>query len=91
MRLRTCRGMTVHELADWLRNHQEAMSAALLDGTYQPEPARKKEFPKPAGGMRQLGIPTVVDRLVQQAILQVMNPIIDPTFSNSSYGQRWPV
>ncbi len=81
-------GMTVHELADWLRSHQEALTASLLDGTYQPQPVRKAEFPKPDGGMRQLGIPTVADRLVQQAILQVMNPIIDPTFSNSSYGFR---
>src|SRR5260370_121769 len=81
-------GMTVHELADWLRNNQEALTASLLDGTYQPQPVRGAEFRKPEGGMRQLGIPTVVDRLVQQAILQVMNPLIDPTFSNSSYGFR---
>lgn len=81
-------GMTVHELADWLRNNQEALTASLLDGTYQPQPVRGAEFRKPDGGMRQLGIPTVVDRLVQQAILQVMNPLIDPTFSNSSYGFR---
>ena len=72
----------------WLRNHQEALTASLLDGTYQPHPVRGAEFRKPDGGMRQLGIPTVADRLVQQAILQVMNPIIDPTFSNSSYGFR---
>jgi len=81
-------GMTVHELVDWLRNHQEALIASLLDGTYQPQPVRGAEFRKPEGGMRQLGIPTVVDRMVQQAILQVMNPIIDPAFSNSSYGFR---
>jgi len=81
-------GMTVHELVDWLRNHQEALIVSLLDGTYQPQPVRGTEFRKPEGGMRQLGIPTVVDRMVQQAILQVMNPIIDPTFSNSSYGFR---
>jgi RNA-directed DNA polymerase len=81
-------GMTVHELADWLRKNQEALTASLLDGTYQPQPVRGVQFPKPDGGMRQLGIPTVVDRLVQQAMLQVMNPLIDPTFSNSSYGFR---
>ena len=81
-------GMTVHELADWLRNHPEALKASLLDGTYGPQPVRGVQFRKPEGGQRQLGIPVVVDRLVQQAILQVLNPILDPTFSNSSYGFR---
>ena len=81
-------GMTVHELADWLREHSVALTASLLDGTYQPQPVRGAQFRKPEGGQRQLGIPVVVDRLVQQAILQVLNPIFDPTFSNSSYGFR---
>ena len=81
-------GMTVHELADWLRNHHEALTASLLDGTYQPQPVRGVQIPKPGGGQRQLGIPVAVDRLVQQAILQVLNPIFDPTFSNSSFGFR---
>jgi RNA-directed DNA polymerase len=81
-------GMTVHELADWLRNNHEALKASLLDGTYGPQPVRGVQFRKPEGGQRQLGIPVVVDRLVQQAILQVLNPILDPTFSNSSYGFR---
>lgn len=81
-------GMTVDELADWLRNNQVALTASLLDGTYQPQPVRGVRIPKPGGGQRQLGIPVVVDRLVQQAILQVLEPIIDPTFSNSSYGFR---
>src|SRR5438094_9953389 len=80
--------MTVYELADWLRNNQEALTASLLDGTYQPDPVRGVQIRKPGGGKRQLGIPVVVDRLVQQAILQVLNPILDPTFSNSSYGFR---
>lgn len=81
-------GMTVHELADWLRQNQVALTASLLDGTYQPQPVRGAQIPKPGGGKRQLGIPVAVDRLVQQAILQVLNPILDPTFSNSSYGFR---
>jgi RNA-directed DNA polymerase len=80
--------MTVHELADWLRENNEALTASLLDGTYRPRPVRGVSIPKPGGGQRQLGIPVVVDRLVQQAILQVLDPIFDPTFSNSSYGFR---
>jgi len=81
-------GMTVHELADWLRNNHEALTASLLEGTYWPLPVRGAQFRKPDGGQRQLGIPVVVDRLVQQAMRQVLNPIWDPTFSNSSYGFR---
>lgn len=81
-------GMTVHELADWLRENTVALQASLLDGTYQPQPVRGVQLEKPDGGKRQLGIPVVVDRLVQQAILQVLDPIFDPTFSNSSYGFR---
>ena len=77
-------GMTVHELADWLRNNHEVLKASLLEGTYRPQPIRGVQFRKPEGGQRQLGIPVAVDRLVQQAILQVLNPILDPTFSNSS-------
>ncbi len=81
-------GMTVHELFDWLRSNYQALKASLLDGTYQPQAVRGVQFRKPEGGQRQLGIPVVVDRVVQQAILQVLNPILDPTFSNSSYGFR---
>lgn len=63
-------GMTVHELADWLRQNHAALTASLLDGTCQPQPVRGVRIPKPGGGQRQLGIPVAVDRLVQQAILQ---------------------
>jgi len=81
-------GMTVHELLDWLRENVVALTASLREGTYQPYPVRGVQLPKPEGGKRQLGIPVVVDRMVQQAILQVLEPIFDPTFSNSSYGFR---
>lgn len=81
-------GMTIDEMLDWFAEHKEEFTASLLDGSYQPQPVRRVEIPKPGGGMRQLGIPTVVDRLVQQAILQVLEPILDPTFSDSSYGFR---
>lgn len=81
-------GMTVHQLLDWLRENSAALTASLLDGTYQPHPVRGVQISKSGGGKRQLGIPVVVDRMVQQAILQVLEPIFDPTFSNSSYGFR---
>ncbi len=80
--------MTVEQLDGWLVKHRENVKAALLDGAYHPKPARGVMIPKPGGGMRQLGIPTVVDRVIQQAILQVLDPILDPTFSQHSYGFR---
>jgi RNA-directed DNA polymerase len=81
-------GLTVGQLAGWIKQHGQELTASLLDGSYQPQPVRGVQIPKPGGGMRQLGIPTVVDRLVQQAMLQVLEPIIDPNFSESSYGFR---
>jgi RNA-directed DNA polymerase len=81
-------GMTIGQLRSWLAAHKEELIATLLDGSYRPQPVRGVQIPKPGGGVRQLGIPTVVDRLVQQAILQVLEPLLDPTFSPSSYGFR---
>ena len=81
-------GMTVGELGIWLETHREELVARLLDGSYEPQEVREVLIPKPGGGVRHLGIPTVIDRLVQQAILQVLDPMLDPTFSESSYGFR---
>jgi len=81
-------GMTIQNLAAWINEHKEELIASLLDGSYRPQPVRRVDIPKPGGGMRQLGIPTVIDRLIQQAILQVLEPLLDPTFSASSYGFR---
>jgi RNA-directed DNA polymerase len=81
-------GMTVDDLRPWIAKNKDALLTALLDGSYQPQPVRGVEIPKPGGGKRQLGIPTVVDRLVQQATLQVLEPLLDPSFSASSFGFR---
>ena len=81
-------GMTVDDLYAWLVEHKERLIASLLDGSYQPQEIRGVEILKPGGGVRQLGIPTVVDRLVQQALLQVLGPLLEPTYSASSYGFR---
>jgi group II intron reverse transcriptase/maturase len=81
-------GMTVGELAPYLRAHWPAIREALLAGTYQPSAVRRHLMPKSDGGTRQLGIPTVLDRFIQQLLLQVLQPIFDPTFSEHSHGFR---
>jgi RNA-directed DNA polymerase len=81
-------GMDVRELERWLKEHGSMLKDQLLTGDYHPQPVRRVEIPKPNGGRRQLGIPTVIDRMVQQALLQTLTPIFDPYFSESSYGFR---
>lgn len=82
-------GMTVDDLMGHCRTHWTRIRQELLDGTYRPQPVRRVEIPKPDGkGVRMLGIPTVLDRLIQQALLQVLQPIFDPIFSVESFGFR---
>lgn len=81
-------GMTVDQLSDYLRAHWPTHRDELLGGTYTPSPVRRVEIPKPDGGVRKLGIPTVLDRFIQQAVLHVLQPAFDPTFSTHSYGFR---
>jgi RNA-directed DNA polymerase len=81
-------GMTVDELPKHLAERWEGLRAQLLEGNYRPKPVRNVEIPKGNGGVRKLGIPTVLDRLIQQSILQVLQPMIDPTFSEHSHGFR---
>jgi RNA-directed DNA polymerase len=81
-------GMTVAALKEHCREHWPRIRQELLSGTYQPQPVRRVEIPKPDGGMRTLGIPTVLDRMIQQALHQVLSPIFDPTFSDASFGFR---
>lgn len=81
-------GMTVEELPEYLKAHWLDIRAQLDGGNYQPQPVRRQEIAKPGGGVRLLGIPTVLDRLIQQAMLQVMTPLFEPGFSPHSYGFR---
>jgi RNA-directed DNA polymerase len=81
-------GMTVQQLPEYLKQHWPAIREHLLSGTYKPQPVKRKEIRKPEGGMRKLGIPTVLDRFIQQAVMQVLQGRWDRTFSNHSYGFR---
>jgi RNA-directed DNA polymerase len=81
-------GMTIDDAKAYLREHWPGIRVHLLEGTYQPQPVKRVEIPKPEGGVRKLGVPCVVDRLIQQALLQVLQERWDPTFSEHSYGFR---
>ena len=81
-------GMTFEALGPHLREHWDTIAAKLRAGRYRPAPVRAVDIPKPHGGTRTLGIPTVLDRLVQQAVMQVLTPVFDPEFSAHSYGFR---
>lgn len=81
-------GMSVEEALPWLQENRTELLESIRQGKYQPQPVRRKEIPKPDGGVRKLGIPTVIDRLIQQAIAQKLQPIYEPLFSAGSYGYR---
>lgn len=81
-------GMTVDEMLPYLKEHHDELLESIRGGFYKPKPVRRVEIPKPEGGVRLLGVPTVIDRMVQQAIAQVLEPIFEQTFSDSSYGFR---
>ena len=81
-------GLSIAATSDYLKAQWTQIRQRLLDGTYRPQPVRRVQIPKSDGAKRDLGIPTVTDRLIQQALLQVLQPLIDPTFSEHSYGFR---
>jgi len=81
-------GLRCEDLKAWLQSHWPSVKTALLEGTYVPRAVRRVDIPKPRGGVRTLGVPTVVDRLIQQALHQVMQPLFEPTFSDGNYGFR---
>ena len=80
--------MGVDELLPYLRSHGEELRQSIVDGSYKPNPVRRVEIPKDNGKTRPLGIPTVVDRVIQQAISQVLTPVFEKKFSENSYGFR---
>ena len=81
-------GMTVEDALPWLKEHNHELIQRIRSGHYTPSPVRRKEIPKPDGGVRKLGIPTVIDRIIQQAMAQQLMPIYEPLFSDGSYGYR---
>ena len=81
-------GLMIEQFPDWANQYWQQCKAQLLKGEYRPQAVKRAEIDKPDGGKRLLGIPTVLDRVIQQAITQILNPIFDPTFSNHSYGFR---
>ena len=81
-------GLSIVDTIEYLKTHWPRIRAKLLSGRYRPQPVRRVQIPKPGGGLRELGIPTVTDRLIQQALLQVLQPNLDPMFSDHSYGFR---
>ena len=81
-------GMTIEEAFRWLKEHNHELTERIRKGHYTPSPVRRVEIPKPDGGMRKLGIPTVIDRIIQQAMLQQLMPIYEPKFSEGSFGYR---
>ncbi len=81
-------GVTIADFPKWFRERRDAIIASVRDGSYQPAPVRRVDIPKPGGWTRMLGVPTVLDRVLQQAIMIVLTPILDPTFSESSFGFR---
>ncbi|WP_326931268.1 reverse transcriptase domain-containing protein, partial [Enterococcus avium] len=78
----------VDQLLPYLKEHREELLSNLRQGNYKPQPVLRVEIPKPNGGVRKLGIPTVIDRMLQQAINQVLQPLFEPEFSDNSYGFR---
>ncbi|MCT3298012.1 reverse transcriptase domain-containing protein, partial [Lactiplantibacillus pentosus] len=81
-------GMTIDQLPEYTRKHREELLESLRNGTYRPQPVRRVEIPKPDGSTRKLGVPTVIDRMIQQAVVQVLSPIYEQVFSDNSYGFR---
>ena len=81
-------GVAVEELKDYLKEHKDEILWKIRNRKYKPQPVRRVQIPKENGKKRNLGIPTVVDRVIQQAIVQVLSPIYEEQFSNSSYGFR---